>query len=226
MCLLMLSSKYEEIYPPSIAAFANVAKYSPKEFLKLEVTLLDITKWKLMTSTSADYISRFSRSAKCSNKSHYLSTFILEASSQANISFGEDKSIFNPSTLRWLKDGQTGLTACTLHLARPSNIALGCIILSLAYQGKVCYPDALKQSAGLNVKVVGNIVKQLHTQLKVETEKYGTRSSAVVAKYLLSKYHKIGAFKPPGFHELLACKAFRDTELSGFYRLKSTKHTN
>jgi len=76
----MLSSKYEEIWPPSIAAFANVVKYSPREFMKLEATLLDVMKWKLMTSTSADYISRFSRSAKCSKKSHNLSTFILEAS--------------------------------------------------------------------------------------------------------------------------------------------------
>jgi hypothetical protein len=143
------------------------------------------------------------------------------------MSFGEDESIFNPSTLRWLKDGRnTELPACILHLAKPSRIALGCIILSLAYQGKVCYPVALEHSAGVNVEIVAHIVKQLHTQLKAETEKYGTRSSAVVAKYLLSQYHKIGAFKPPSFHELLGYNAFRDTELYRFYRVASAKRTN
>jgi len=143
------------------------------------------------------------------------------------MSFGEDKLIFNPSTLRQLKDGRnTALPACILHLAKPSRIALGCIILSLAYQGKVCYPVALEHSAGLNVKIVADIVEQLHTQLKVETEKYGARSSAIVTKYLSSQNQKIGAFIPPDFHELLGYNAFRGTELSGFYRLASTKLTN
>lgn len=132
--------------------------------------------------------------------------------------------IFSPNTTRYLKSGRNkAIPACVLHVAKPSEIALGCIILSLAYQGKVCYPVTLEHSAGICVKSVSHIVKQLHTQLKAETEKRVTRSSAVVKKYSMRRYQKIGTFKPPSFHKLLEHNAFRGTKLSGIYSYASPK---
>jgi len=134
--------------------------------------------------------------------------------------------IFKPSTIRWLRNGpNTAIPACVLHVSKPSEVALGCIILSLAYQGKICYPVTLEHSAGVGAKSVAHVVKQLHTQLKAETEKHVTSSSAVVKKYSLKRYLKIGAFKPPSFHKLLEHNAFRGTELSGFYSYASPKQT-
>jgi len=80
MCILMISSKYEEVYPPALASFAKYAQYSANEFRKLEMTLLGMMSWKLMTSTSADYIGRFFKSLDCSYKTYLLAMFILEAS--------------------------------------------------------------------------------------------------------------------------------------------------
>jgi len=40
LCILMFSSKYEEIYPPELSLFAKLVQYSRKEFVKLEVILL------------------------------------------------------------------------------------------------------------------------------------------------------------------------------------------
>jgi len=75
------------------------------------------------------------------------------------------------------------LPACVLLFAKPSDIALGCIILSLAYQGKMCYPTSLQQIAGISSDSFSHIVKQLHIELKSETEKHVTRNSTVVKKY-------------------------------------------
>jgi len=80
MCMLMFSSKYEEIYPPGPISFAKFAGQSQKEFLELEVALLQIMNWNLMTSTSADYINRYSAAVNCSRKTYHLAMFILEAS--------------------------------------------------------------------------------------------------------------------------------------------------
>jgi len=222
ICILMISSKYEEVYPPALTSFAKFAQHSAKEFRKLERTLLGMMSWKLLTSTSADYIGRFFKALDCSYKTYLLGMFILEASWQANLSLGTNTLIFNPNTIKYLKDGRNKATPdCVLHVAKPSEIALGCIILSLAYQGKVCYPVTLEHSSGICAQSVSHIVKQLHTQLKAETEKHVTRSSAVVKKYSMRRYHKIGTFKPPSFHKLLEHNAFRGTKLSGMYSYAS-----
>jgi len=113
------------------------------------------------------------------------------------------------------------MPASILHVAKPSEIALGCIILSLAYQGKICYPVTLENSAGVSVERIGHIVKQLHMKLRAVTEKHVTHCSTVVKKYSMRRYQYIGAFKPPSFHELLEHNAFRGTKLFGVYSYAS-----
>lgn len=80
ICILMISSKYEEVYPPSLASFAKFAQRGTKEFRQLEMTLLGMMSWKLITSTSADYIGRFFKALECGSKTYLLAMFILEAS--------------------------------------------------------------------------------------------------------------------------------------------------
>jgi len=225
MCLLMFSSKYEEIYPPELALFAKYVQYSPQEFVKLEVLILHAMNWDLITVTSADYIARFFDAVNCSRKTNFLAMFILEASWIADMSCGSDISIFKPGTLGWLESGRNKTApGCILHVAKPSEIALGCIILSLAYQGKICYPATLEHAAGLSVDSISQIVKQLHMQLRAVTEKHVTHSSTVVQKYSMRRYQYIGAFKPPSFHELLEHNAFRGTKLFGMYSYASPIH--
>jgi len=80
MCMLMFSSKYEEIYPSVLISFVKFAGQSQKEFLELEVTLLHTMNWILITSTSVDYIDRYFAAVNCSSKTYHLAMFNLEAS--------------------------------------------------------------------------------------------------------------------------------------------------
>jgi len=222
ICILMVSSKYEEVYPPAASAFAKFVRYNLKEFGKLEMILLDIMNWELLTSTSVDFIGRNIEAIEGSMKTYSLAMFILEVSWFTKLSIGKEISIFNPRTIKWLQAGQnSALPMSALHVAKPSEIALGCIILSLVYQGKVCYPVTLKHSTGVSVRSVSHVVKQLHSQFKDEVEMQ--HSSAIIKKYSSRKYLKIGAFKPPSFQELLYNRAFRDTELVDCYKHTSTK---
>lgn len=222
MCILMFSSKYEEIYPPRLRSFAKFAGHSQEDFIELELIILDAMDWNLSTSTAADFINRYFSTVKCDSKTYLLSMLILEASWHTDMSCGSDISIISPSTAKWLKSGQnTVLPASVLHVAKPSEIAVGCIILSLAYQGKECYPASLESIAGICSSNLSHIVKQLHTQLKSETENRVTRNSTVVKKYSSRRYQYIGAFKPPSFHELLEYNAFRGTKLFGVYSYAS-----
>jgi len=41
MCILMFSSKYEEIYPPRLCSFAKFAGHSQQDFVELELIILD-----------------------------------------------------------------------------------------------------------------------------------------------------------------------------------------
>jgi len=222
MCLLMISAKYEEVYRPELSLFAKYTQYSTEEFVELEAILLDAMNCNLMTSTSTDFIVQFFEDINCTSTTKYLALFILEASWLADLSCGDDMSIFNPSSMRWLQNGRKNtMPGCVLHVAKPSEIALGCIILSLAYQGKNCYPDTLEHSAGVSVDSLGPIVKHLHMQLRAVTERHETHCCAAVEKYSSRRYHCIGAFKPQCFHELLEHKAFRGTTLFEKYTFAS-----
>jgi len=40
MCILMISAKYEEVYPPSLSSFAKYSECSLNDFKKLEIIVL------------------------------------------------------------------------------------------------------------------------------------------------------------------------------------------
>jgi len=171
-----------------------------------------------------DFLGRFFEAVKTSSKTNLLAMFILEASWRAEITIGTDSSIFKPGVKRWLKNGAVGiLPASVLMVAKPSEISLGCIILSLAYQGKVCYPVTMEYSSRIRAGVISNVVEELHEQLRIETNTHVTRPSAVVKKYSQRRFQYIGAFKPPTFRELLDHNAFGGTELAGIYNNKPSK---
>lgn len=104
MCALIISSKYEEIYHPNLISFARVAKYSPKEFANLEVTLLLAMNWNLITTTPADYIGQFLYHANGANKTNFsLTKSIIEASWLAKMTCGNESPIFSSNNIRCLK---------------------------------------------------------------------------------------------------------------------------
>jgi len=168
-----------------------------------------------------DFLGRFFEAGKTSRKTNLLAMFILEMSWRAEMAIGTDSSIFNPEVKRWMKNGAGIMPASVLMVAKPSEVALGCIILSLAYQGKVCYPVGMEYSSRIRAGAISNVVKELHEQLTIET--HMPRPTAVVKKYSHRRFRYIGAFKPPTFRELVDHNAFGGTELAGIYDNKPSK---
>jgi len=150
--------------------------------------------------------------------------FILEASWRSEMAVGTETSVFKPSVMKWLQSGPLqAIPASVLMVAKPSEIALGCIILSLAYQGKVCYPVTMEYSSRIRAGAISKVVEELHQQLRIETSSHSARSSAIVKKYSLRKFQYIGAFKPPSFQELVEHNAFRGTELARIFKVKQSE---
>jgi len=222
LCILMISAKYEEIYPPVLSVFAEQVKCTTRDLAKLERKLLYVMNWSLVTTTPVDFLGRFAQSVRAASKTNTLAMFILEASWQAEMAVGTDPTIFRPCVQRWLQTGRFGVMPTTvLMVAKPSEIALACLILSLAYQGKVCYPVTLEYCARNRAGLVSEVVEGLHQQLRIETSKNVLKPSAIVHKYSQARYQGIGGFKPPTFRELLEHDAFRGTELATIYNERS-----
>jgi len=222
ICILMISAKYEEIYPPVLSVFAEHAQCTTRDLAKLERRILHVMNWSLVTITPIDFLGRFAQSVRATKKTSTLAMFILEASWQAEMAVGTDPTIFQPYVQRWLQTGRFGVMPSTvLMVAKPSEIALACLILSLAYQGKICYPVTLEYCADVRAGYVSEVVEGLHQQLRRETKNHVLKPSAIVQKYSQGRYLGIGAFKPPTFRELLHHDAFRGTELATIYNQQS-----
>jgi len=221
MCILMISAKYEEIYPPKLTSFSKYTCCSPEMFVKLEGVILNALNWNLTTTTSIDFLGRYFEAVRSASKTYFLAKFILECSWRTRLEEGKDFWVFlNPTVLK-LKSGID--TDVPASVAKPSEIALACIVLSLAYQGIIYYPSALEYSAGVGVDTLSLIVKQLHDQLRKETQKHINCSSAIVRNFSRRRYKWIGKFKPPKFCKLIEYGAFRCTELSKIYRSSMQK---
>jgi len=128
-------------------------------------------------------------------------------------------TVLKPCRKRWLKTGGTYAKPTSVLMgAKPSEVALGCLILSLAYQGKVCYPVKLQYCARIPAELVSDIVQGLHRQLRIKTCTHVSQANGILKKYSLKIYQDVGRFKPPSFRELLAHNAFRGTALAKVYR--------
>jgi len=166
-----------------------------------------------------DFLGLYSEAVTSENKTKLLAMFILESSWSTKMTQGKNHNIFNPSMQRWLQTGRSGvMPSSILMVARPSEIALGCLVLSLAYQGKVCYPVKLEYCSCIRVGIVSGVIQGLHDQLRSVTHSLTSKTSATLKKYLLQRYEYIGKFKPPKFRELVEHNAFRGTELDKIYR--------
>lgn len=211
LCLLFISSKFEEIYPPQLAAFAKWCQ-SSSNMEQLETTLLEELKWDLSSVTPTDFIGQFHEAAHADRKTKSLSMFILESSYRCKLS-----DQVSGSRGKWNffhKNGKDKAPPrCHLMLAKPSEIAISCLCLSLAYQGKISYTDVMTEISRASSVQLGPLVKELHEQLVQETFAHQPRTSPAVKKYSHNRYNSIGTFRPPSWTELVQHNAFRETEI-------------
>ncbi|XP_046706328.1 cyclin-A2-like isoform X2 [Silurus meridionalis] len=79
---LLLASKFEEIYPPDVAAFVYITDYScPKEqMLKMEYQMLKVLSFDLAAPTIIQFLNQYFRQQKVCNQVESLSLFLGELS--------------------------------------------------------------------------------------------------------------------------------------------------
>lgn len=92
---LFIASKYEEVYPPEVAEFANITKntFSVKEILQMEGQILSSLEFDLTFSSSNRFLERYSQLCNLNQKSLDISKYLIE------LAFLEYKMLKYPSSL-------------------------------------------------------------------------------------------------------------------------------
>lgn len=93
---MLISSKYEEIYPPEVKDFEYVTDraYTREEILDMEGKIISCLNFNLTTPSSFRFLERYSRVAGFDEKSFHLSRYLIEL---ATVEYKMVK--YNPSTL-------------------------------------------------------------------------------------------------------------------------------
>jgi len=78
---MLLASKYEEIYPPSVDDFVYISDntYSRDEVLRMETVLLNSLKFSLTNSTCWEFARRFSAACGLDKRTTALVNYIIES---------------------------------------------------------------------------------------------------------------------------------------------------
>lgn len=80
LAALLMITKYEEIYPPTLKDFIYIAgeEYSSEEILSMERSILEAIDFDVSQCTSYRFLERFSKLAKIDHVTFFLSQFMLE----------------------------------------------------------------------------------------------------------------------------------------------------
>jgi len=80
LAALLMITKYEEIYPPTLKDFIYIAgeEYSSDEILTMERSILEAIDFDVSQCTSYRFLERFSKLAKIDHVTFFLSQFMLE----------------------------------------------------------------------------------------------------------------------------------------------------
>lgn len=80
LAALLMITKYEEIYPPTLKDFIYIAgeEYKSEEILDMERKILMTIDFDVSQCTSFRFLERFSKLAKIDNVTFFLSQFMLE----------------------------------------------------------------------------------------------------------------------------------------------------
>lgn len=214
MTLLFLQAKFEEIYPPPMSTFVKWCgrDTSPNDMIMLERLLLLELGWNLNTVTATDYIGWFFETVNADKKTQHLTTFILECS------YLKPAGQFHaPVSGKWdffTRKSKKSFPTCELIESYPSKLALGCLCLSLAYQGKICFPKKLAELVGLASHEIGGLIKELHEQIRLVVQWHMSEPNSTIKKFSTRRYLQIGQFKPPSWDEMVEHNAFRMTKIA------------
>lgn len=79
---MLIATKYEEIYPPSLRELIHATqnRFTREQILSMEMKILTSLEFKMCETTSFRFLERYSKIAKCEQDSvtFYLAQYLLE----------------------------------------------------------------------------------------------------------------------------------------------------
>jgi len=77
---MLISSKYEEIYPPEVRDFEYITDkaYTKEEILSMEAIMLNVLKFDLTIASSLNFLTRFLKAADADKQSMLFANYLLE----------------------------------------------------------------------------------------------------------------------------------------------------
>lgn len=77
---LLIATKYEEIYPPTVKDFLYVTDnaYTKKELLEMEYKIIFALQFQITETSSFRFLERYSKIAKADSVTFFLAQYMLE----------------------------------------------------------------------------------------------------------------------------------------------------
>lgn len=77
---LLIATKYEEIYPPTVKDYIYISKnaYSKQQILSMEMDILSTLEFKMCETSSYRFLERFAKVAKATPTVFSLAQYLLE----------------------------------------------------------------------------------------------------------------------------------------------------
>ena len=77
---LLITTKYEEIYPPNLKDFVYITDnaYTKEEILEMECDILCVLDFNLQQTSPYRFLERYTKVMKCDSVSFYLAQYLLE----------------------------------------------------------------------------------------------------------------------------------------------------
>jgi cyclin A len=161
---MLLASKYEEIYPPSVDDFVYIADntYTRSEVLRMETVLLNTLKFSLTSATTWEFARRFCKLGNLDAKTTCFANYLTELFLQ------------EPTHL----------------LQLPSKVAAGACCLALYSTNQPAWTPALQQATGYAFDDLKEVIGQLHaTHLRMHKGKISLK--AIRNKYTEEKRFRV-----------------------------------
>ena len=77
---MLIATKYEEIYPPTVKDYIYISKnsYSKQQILSMEMDILSTLEFKMCETSSYRFLERYAKVAKASPTVFSLAQYLLE----------------------------------------------------------------------------------------------------------------------------------------------------
>jgi cyclin B len=77
---LLITTKYEEIYPPNLKDFVYITDnaYTKEEILEMECDILCVLDFNLQQTSQYRFLERYTKVMKCDSVGFYLAQYLLE----------------------------------------------------------------------------------------------------------------------------------------------------